>query len=323
MANLIESMGYSLGKVHSGLLAYVVDLSRNGTGPLLQLLSLLNIPVPNEPIPYREWKVGSGIRLDVVIFNSNASIPSIIFEIKVDDHEPTSNNTSQTARYADATESVPYRLFVTLGHGEYYYPPDKRFRWVRLEEFSKAVREAAIAYPQERPICDWAEALENETKRRNAVKKNDRSNLENYRPGSWNIIFLGQLKEILPLSIFPNVDPHCYTYGTRPDTILNFGEIKEQLYSEINNNGKLNVKISFNSCQSDKDRTDLYKQVVSRLIPLVVSDKDIHPINNSSSTMTVASIDIGLSVNKASLQYTNSQEETVKALMNYLKVLYT
>ena len=47
MANLIESMGYSLGNIHVGLIAYMCDLYREGTvTPLESFLQTLAVPVP-------------------------------------------------------------------------------------------------------------------------------------------------------------------------------------------------------------------------------------------------------------------------------------
>jgi len=213
MANLVESLGYSLGKVHIGLLAYMCDLFREGTvGPLTAFLQSLGVPMPHNPVPQREWKAALGVRLDLAIFDGDAKIPCIIVEMKVDDHESTPNNIGQTTYYANATPNVPYRLFATLGHGEYYHSPyDNQFRWVRLPEFTQAVQAASTAHPTMVPILDWALALQHELDRRNAVANNDRRQLHAYRPGSWTINFLGQLKEALLLGGVASIDidPTC------------------------------------------------------------------------------------------------------------------
>lgn len=323
MANLIESLGYSLGKVHVGLLAYMCNLVRAGTvGPLEAFLQSLDIPVPHDPVPYREWKAARGVRLDLAIFDGDAGISCIIVEMKVDDRE-----VGQTTLYADATPDVPYRLFVTLGHGEYYHPPyDTRFRWIRLPEFAQAVKVTCAAYPNVVPLQDWAIALQHELDRRHAVANNDRHQLRAYRPGFWNINFLGQLKEALLLALGSaslDIDPTCYTHGTRPDTILNFGWSQDPRYAEINNNGRLNVKISFGNCETEADRQVLYQQTMQLLLKnLGVGNNEIRAYNAGSATMTIVSLDIGLVTPHGALAYGHAQAYTVNALIGYLQVLY-
>lgn len=327
--NLIESLGYSLGKVHVGLLAYMWDIYRAGqTGPLAAFMQCLDLPVPKSPFPVREWKAAPGARLDLAIFDGPSDAPGFVFELKVDDHEKICNgNTHQTTYYADATPQVPHRLFVTIGNGEYFHAPyDERFRWLRLSQFSEAIQRSFSASHENMVIRDWALALDGELDRREAVQMNERGSLSSYRPGSWNITFLGELKEML----YPvlddghiDVDPTCYTYGTRPDTILNFGWSQYPRYAEINNNGRLNVKITFEDCEDDGSRQSLFHDTEQLLLrELGIGSKDIHAYNGGSSTMTISSLDIGLDVEGGGLQYRETKEHTTKSLIGYLKKLY-
>lgn len=328
MANLIESLGYSLGKVHIGLLAYMCAQYREGaTGPLTSFLQSLGVPVPHDPVPHREWKAAPGVRLDLAIFDGDAKIPCIIVEMKVDDHESTSNDIGKTTAYANATPHVPHRLFVTLGHGEYYHPPyDDQFKWIKLPAFAQAVQAASTAHPTMGPIHDWALALQHELDRRHAVTNNDRRQLQTYRPGSWNINFLGQLKEALSLALdVASIERNstCYTHGTRPDTILNFGWTKYPRYAEINNNGRLNCKVTFEECTTADERRTLYLDTVHILQETMVGHAlGIQPLNPSANTMTIASLDIGLSTPDGALQYNGNAQETLTRLAQFLCAFY-
>ena len=252
MANLIESIGYSLGKIHVGLIAYMCDLYREGTvAPLESFLQTLAVPVPREPRPVREWKVVGG-RLDLAIFDGQAESPSVIIEMKVDDYETD----KQLEIQANATRhlSKSNRLLVTLGNGEYYRQRGNLddFTWIRLGKFAQAVRNACSTVSEVRVLHDWADALERELKRRDIVRRNAREEISCYRSvwNIWNITLLGQLREELEewsagTCDEIDIEPTCYPCGSRPDTILHLGWRQEPLYAEINNNGKLNVKIAF------------------------------------------------------------------------------
>lgn len=108
MPNLVESIGYSWGKVHAGLIAYLCDLHRSGThNPLELFCRELEIPIPNRPRARREYAVGPGrgMRVDVAILDDiDNAPPPLLLEIKVDDHETGDDEASrQTKRYADAS----------------------------------------------------------------------------------------------------------------------------------------------------------------------------------------------------------------------------
>lgn len=56
MANLIKSIGYSLGKVHAGMISYLCELYREGNRePFESFLTALGLSVPSNPVPRREW----------------------------------------------------------------------------------------------------------------------------------------------------------------------------------------------------------------------------------------------------------------------------
>ncbi len=123
MANLIRSMGYSLGKVHVGMISYLCELYREGNRePFESFFASFNLLVPSNPVPRREWN-----SVDLAILEQTKDgqeIPRILIEMKVDDHESGSNQENyQTVRYALRWPSCQAYLFITLGKGEYYHSP--------------------------------------------------------------------------------------------------------------------------------------------------------------------------------------------------------
>lgn len=329
MANFIESFGYNIGKVHIGILAYICDLCREGQNhPLQAFLSSLEIPFPERPVARREWKIGPCTRVDLAIFDGDNEHPNVIVELKVDDYETTrridGSELPQTVIYANATPHVPDKLFVTVGTGEYYRPPaDSRFRWVRLPHLIDIIS----AIPGgDRIIDDYKQALENELNRRSQVAQNDRSNLSLFRSGAWNMTFLGILRETLLKSLDGRqrgIDPSCYTYGTRPDTILNFGWSQYPQYAEINSNGTLNLKVTFEDCQSEDERMRVYGDVVRKAETVDKhSECQIHPYFPGTNTMTVCSFNIGLNSIEGAFNHTQGQEYSINQLRRLLESLY-
>jgi hypothetical protein len=208
MANFIQSMGYSLGKVHSGLIAYLCDLHREGNiVPLTSLFDSLGVTLPRSPVAKREWQ-----SIDLVIFDGESTKPSILVEMKVDDHEhPTKKwigakeeTGEQTVIYPRLFPDCDDYLFVTLGLGDYYHAPyGERFRWVRLNELAQALEKMDATEPI---IEDWKIAVQREARLHDCVRRNDRSCLAEYRTGAWDLCFLGQLKESFEKTFrFPRV----------------------------------------------------------------------------------------------------------------------
>lgn len=224
MANVIRSIGYSLGKVHAGMISYLCELYREGTRePFESFLTALGVSVPSSPIPKREWE-----HIDLAILEKTQDgqlVPRILIEVKVDDHEAISGKGEhQTVRYAEKWPLCQVFIFVTLGKGEYCRRPrSDRFRWVRIREFLKALQAIRT---QDRLISDWIEAIKREILLQDNVLIADRSLAGEYRAGAWNIYLYGRLAELLLQKFAANkvdVDMTCYTHGQRPDTIFNFG----------------------------------------------------------------------------------------------------
>jgi len=218
MANLIRALGYSLGKVHSGLIAYLCDLHREGIHePLDSFFGAIGVRVPAIPVPRREWN-----SVDLAIFDGDAGAPGILVEVKVDDHEGgASEDSYQTKRYAERWPSCDAYVFFTLGMGEYYHAPrSDSFIWVRIRSLLAALE--CVKTPQD-IIQQWKEEVRREVGLQDAAFRADRPPLRGYRAGSRNIYFLGRLAEELAPTLQAEsiaVETTCYPYGSRPDTIL-------------------------------------------------------------------------------------------------------
>lgn len=108
---------------------------------------------------------------------------------------------------------------------------------------------------------------DNELRRHEAVARDDRSGLAGSRPGSWNVVFLGQLLDGPEGSALAGLetDPRCYTYGSRPDTILNLGWIAAGCYAEVNSNGTLNLNADFSERATVEERAAHYAAITAWL----------------------------------------------------------
>jgi len=333
-ANLIQSIGYSLGKVHTGLLAYLCDRHREGkVEPLTFLFGSLGVPVPRSPVPKREWQ-----SIDLAIFDGNADEPCILVEMKVDDHDHETRKWiqgrqevgPQTDIYARAFPKCSSYLYITLGLGQYFHAPyGTRFRWVRLHEFAHALEQMGTT---ERVIEDWKVAIRREASLHECVRRNDRSCLSEYRSGAWNICFLGQLREAVEeAAASKGIDATCYMWGTRPDTILNFGyaknpiylEVKHPVYLEVNNNGRLNLKVNVEDCADVACRQSAIGELIARV--QAASPAPTYRIREGGrlgASKTVASFDIGLLVTDGCIGFAQDMDYTLQQLGETLRHFY-
>lgn len=324
-ANLIESIGYSLGKIHVGMIAYLCNLYSDGiTGPLENVANSLEIALPKNPCPRREFPIGNRMKADIVIGNLQIREDNaIIIEIKIDDHEWERESGWQTRIYADRVPEQTQKLFITLGHGEFYHAPhDDSWTWIRLPKFHEAVDNIARKFDNIYGLQEWASALRNELRRRAMVIANDRTEHQSFRPGSWNVTFLGNLKENFEqMKIDSDIDCSCYTYGQAPDTILNFGWSQDPVYAEINNNGTLNVKVAFGNA-GQEDRQRIYHDAVCRINTAIEPEPTINPCNEFVGTMTLISLNIEIINDAGAMRFRISINDTIQILKKYIEQIY-
>ncbi|MEX2491138.1 MAG: hypothetical protein WD425_05190 [Nitrospirales bacterium] len=320
MANLIRSIGYSLGKVHSGMINYLCEMYREGNRePLESFLGFLGIKVPSNPIPRREWN-----SVDLAILEGSENdqgVPAILVEVKVDDFESGSSQDGyQTVRYAARWPSCQAYLFITLGKGEYYHPPrSDRFTWVRIRQFKKAIE---VIKTNDCTIADWLDEVRREILLQDNVLIADKSHEGEYRGGTWNIYLFGHLAEILkPLFADENIDVEmtCYTYGSGPDTIFNFGWRRKPLYMEINYSGRLNLKISLDAAiEAERIEQEIDK---CQKLPFAISPK-FHRGGKIGSSKTFASFDVGLINKDGYLECQPSIENTKQKIFSVVSTFY-
>lgn len=325
MANLIRSIGYSLGKIHSGMISYLCELYREGNEePFESFLNSFGLSVPSNPIPRREW---NSVDLAILEQTKNGEeVPRILIEVKVDDHESGSNEENyQTVRYASRWPLCQAYLFITLGKGEYYHAPrSDRFAWIRIRDFEKAISSIKT---KDRIISDWLDEIRREIVFQKDVLLANKSRVDEYRGGTWNVYLLGQLAEKLKLRFIDSntdVELTCYTYGSGPDTILNFGWAKDPLYMEINYSGKLNLKMSLDISVSIETRRNIVKQEISKCERMSFEVlPTFHPGGKIGGSKTIASFDVGLSNKDGVLECYPSLEAVNEKIFSTVNKFYS
>ncbi len=317
---------YAIGKVHTGMLYYLCEQFNDGNAePAENFFSALGIKtLPSRLKLVREW---NGI--DLVIFSDEKTPKSIcMFEIKVDDHEHYARGTAkwQTELYPALLPDCKKHFFVTLGAGEYYHKPQgPEFVWVKIREFHKCLCEIRTS---DVVLQSWIDAIGHEIILQEFAISGNTSLRKKYRTGAWNIYFLGKLRDILlsePFRGSDKIDATAYMYGTRPDTILNFGWLPDEIsYMEINNNGRLNLKATIESFDTvEKKRTFIsnhaseLKYKFSRFAP-IVSNRD-----PKGGSHTILSFDVGLKeISDGILGYVRTPSETISILREILGTFY-
>ena len=99
--------------------------------------------------------------------------------------------------------------------------------------------------------------------------------------------------------IFTQIPENISTNIVPPDTIFNFGWSKEPLYIEINYNGRLNLKISLDTSESEDVRREIINQQISECKQLPFSiTPTLHPCGKIKGSKTIASFDVGLIPNE-------------------------
>lgn len=329
-ANPILSIGYSLGKLHTGMICYLCDLWNEGVQePLNSFLKQLGI---HKKLPERIWAQREHMHIDLVILDEH-EIPLIAIEMKVDDHEHAVRGGKwQTESYSellDKKDKDVKKLFITLGAGEYYHPPYcDQFEWIGLDKFISAVENI----PSYNTLIEsWKQALRLE-KDLQSQAIHSQENESKYRKGCWNIYVLGDLKKkILALAdecTRSSIEPTVYMCGQRPDTILNFGwngYDKDKLYAEICNDGSLRIKICFEP-EKNFPNVESKKFISNELEKLFLNrfENDSYEceIGNKvyKKTKTLLKIKVGLAKNKQGLCAVNSADDTARKAVSALGI---
>lgn len=333
MANFILSSGYNFGKLHTGLIIYLCDLyNENNKEPLQTFLKEFGIIIDNNQLyPKREYE-----NIDLVVF-SDYDKKNILFalEMKVDDYEKYVEKYKkyQTEIYPSLLKNeiddffyLDKFLFITLGASEYFQKPSNEVTWIKIRDFYNALSKIQN---KDIIIKTWIEAIENEIELQELCFKNDKRKINDYRTGLWNLYFLGDLKNsLIKFDKIKTLNATVYAWGSAPDTILNFNHKKnnEYLYSEINNNGLLNIKSNLEKI-NDKDKKVHVENNKKKLLELFKNYKEKivekRESNNYKKSITLLSIDINLIKDMDGyLSYKDNKEKTLKILHELLINFY-
>ena len=283
MASLFEAMGYTNERAHTGMICYMLQLFNEGNKkPFESFMQKLH-PNFEKPAGYIA-AIPEYRKIDLVITNQDHK-PIAAFEMKVDSHEHQckirgkNEWKAQTEVYAgrledenDDDQTPGKRFFVTLGVGEFYADPKGGgFRHRGLSVFTAAVQAAVECSTGIEKILlkDWLEMLKNEIRIRDLIadrRYDDVPRKDELRKGLWNACVLGSIRDALlkrdeipegpTINLREGYDPRFYLHGSAPDTILNIwwmpvrdSDNVEYLYTEVNNNGKLNLKVWRSACE--------------------------------------------------------------------------
>jgi len=362
MPNIFDCSSYALGKLHIGMIVYLCEMwNEEEKEPLLTLARGIGLELPSEKIfPHREYH---GIDL-VLLSGSSQGKPLAAIEMKVDDHEhDTSRKGIEGKRRMPQTELYPLipemgeckqYFFVTLGAGEFYRKPANHavFKWIKLDAFAQAIRQIKSL---DELIKQWSQALDAELERRNSVKRNPIESKTIFRSGGWNLTLFGQIKEALAPDVFimaEGEEPTVYCYGQSPDTILNFGHCRNEtlsrmdiykqvcnargdhpdeppipLYSEINNNGKLNLKVWLGYIPDAEEKHKYAESVHEQLFSHFNTGAwELHEVQRKTykKTATIIRIDVGLQKQAPQdrLWYRNNRQDTVEKIESIVRKLY-
>lgn len=325
MANFFYSVGYSAENVHSGIIAHLCDLWNDGEKePLRSFLDRLGVPLgdPSRLRVNREWK-----RIDLVIRDAEDNSTVFAIEMKVDSHEGLVKGVPQTIAYPRLLPGGTPLLFVTLGAGEFYHAPHgEQTRWIRLRAFHEALKTIST---DDRLIGAYREAVNNEVDLQDRCFAGNRSRIGEHRGRTWNLYLLGHLKEKLIEALSGRdigIDPFVYPYGSGPDTILYFGRSKLPAYLEINQDGRLNLKVYLGDLGTDerskRERAqkaqDHYRELLGDHNPTQKRVK----MNSSVKGKSVMSFDVGLERQNGDLSLRAEDSETVDRLSGVLEKFY-
>lgn len=316
MPNVVNSIGYDLEKVHTGMIVYLVDLWREGERQSLErFLSSLRVKLPevSDIKAKREFK-----RIDLVLVDQS-NTPLVAFEMKVHNHESKiveegagGRKDYQTRVYPRRIPECKYFLYVTLGVGECYRRPyNDTVAWIRLDEFYKAVEGVAET---DSVTKAWEGALREEKRFRSACRNNQHRDEYRDRSRHWNLYFLGFLRDELQdrwpkdLELYPTV------YPVSSDTILNFvrGE-RGSSYIEINQNGRLNLKVNLEQFDEQEKKRSYAKKALEHYGTLMegcfgAREESLNGTLRKSKTLM--SFDIALRKDGALLTYGEDSSKT-------------
>jgi hypothetical protein len=269
----------------------------------------------------REWK-----HIDLVVHDEDDS-PVVAIEMKVDSHERRVEGVPQTIAYPKLLpEGTPF-LFITLGDGEYYHAPHgQQVKWILFGRFHEVLEGISTNDPF---VERWRETIANEVDLRKRCFSTDFSRIEKYRGKTWNLYLLGHLKEKLTESLSDRdigIDPFVYTHGPGADTILYFGRSRLPAYPEINQNGRLNLKVYLEDLdmkeQPKRDRAQKAQDYYQHLLGDHSPKPNQSILKANAKSKTIMPFHVGIERRNEKLSLGAEEAETIDRLSEILEKLY-
>lgn len=330
-ANVVDSIGFDLERVHTGLIVYLVDLWRSGKKePLQTFFSDLgvNLPEVEEIKARKEYE-----NIDLVLLGQNDKL-LVAVEMKVHNHESLVPVKGTRGEKAYQTEEYPRRigecpfLYITLGVGEYYRrephgAANRNVKQIGLDKFIPAIKRIS---DHDSIIKAWEESLAAEKDFRETCGADRKSDEENIK--KWNVYFLGFLREELDRARSDPCQADFTAYRHSQDTILNVGikkptETKDAYcYMEINGNGKLNLKANLESLSSQSARKDYVKRARNYYTGLISERWPCKPTGeaaNLKKSRMLISFDIGIEKQDGFFRHTESREWSCERISEIIR----
>lgn len=329
--NIVESIGYTVERIHSGLLGH---LFKDGHDPehgkaAKLILDALGVGAHYGSIgnAVAEWK-----NIDLVLTSQDTKTPIVAFEFKVDSREGRRRDKPQMQTYEELLKGEPEKVplfYVTLGlsgvHREQSEQRERVGTWIDLARFLEAVQPTSTLG---HVYGDWIEALSHELARRNAFEHDLLPETDdNFRSGSWNSYLMACLRGRLVKSdpTGPWTRSTIYTLGQKPDTIWHFGELlgrKAYVYAEVNSNGKLNLKIKFGEipkASREQIFNDERAELETKLRGFAFKPNKLGGFDGK--TKTLLSVNVGLR-GGSRFRFCESRDHLLKRLRDVAKILF-
>ena len=255
---------YSVGRFHTSMLAYIIELGNNGEGKELAeniFEGLLDFKYGAKYYSKFEYK-----NVDLVVFDDKeCEKPILLIEMKVDDYESWEKvgdvYVNQLEIYNQTFDGHNLKkIYITLGIGQCAGNPScKDWFHITLEKLVTNL-EKDFLFNQDKLISDWFEILkkEKDLKKRIEANKFGDGDSEN----RCQIYRYGKLITCLQKRFIGKYnDCSAFMYGTRPDLILNFGYGGSPIYMEITNSLTLRIKI--NKDQLEREITKSFNDLLN------------------------------------------------------------
>ena len=316
---------YSVGRFHTAMLAYVIELGNNGKGRELAkkvFKGFLDFKDGVKYYPKFEYK-----NVDLVIFkDENYETPILLIEIKVDDYESWKKDgdgyINQLQTYDKAfsvsvtefNDSIPKKIFVRLGIGQYSGKPSSP-DWKTTLNLETLI-ERLGKYQEDVFLDQWYQVLKKEVDFKKEVFDNSFNPIDKSESMK-NRAFIyryGKLIEKLQEKGKDNYkNCSAFMYGQRPDFILNFG-YDSAIYMEITNSLKLRIKINKDQLKTNFD--DLLKEFRE------IFGNKIHPSIREGKAVTIYEKDLGLNFNNFfAIEFTTDLLDTIEAVRIDLEIM--